>query len=63
MQGPTVKEMVGYAEQAATLVGDAWRSSVSPFAVFGEDRWLLNVLFMATILVMAFNLAVQAPKQ
>ncbi len=62
-QGPTLSELVSYAQAAVSLAGSAWTVAISPFAIFGTDRWGLNVLFYFAVLVMGFNLIIQAPKQ
>ena len=52
-----------YGQTALSLAGSAWAAVTSPFAIFGTDRWGLNLLFYFAVLLMGYNLIVQAPKQ
>ncbi|KAG2433818.1 hypothetical protein HXX76_008175 [Chlamydomonas incerta] len=63
LKGPTLSQMVGYAQSVLQVLGDAWVSAVSPLAVFGPDRWGLSLLFYAAVGLLAYNLIVAAPKQ
>ncbi|KAG2446425.1 hypothetical protein HYH02_008417 [Chlamydomonas schloesseri] len=62
-QGPTLSEMLGYAQYALHVVGDAWVAATSPLAVFGPDRWGISLLFYAAVGLLAYNLIIAAPKQ
>jgi hypothetical protein len=44
------------------VLGGAWASIVSPFAVFG-DKWLLNFFFLFSLGMFSFALLFKAPKQ
>ena len=55
-------ELQTAVQQAAGLIGSAWMAVTSPFAVFGPDQPLTNVLFILSLSLLAYNVA-QAPKQ
>ncbi|KAG2446424.1 hypothetical protein HYH02_008417 [Chlamydomonas schloesseri] len=63
LKGPTLSEMLGYAQYALHVVGDAWVAATSPLAVFGPDRWGISLLFYAAVGLLAYNLIIAAPKQ
>lgn len=49
-------------QAAAAYVGQAWASTVGPFAVFG-DQWWPNLFFLVFLTLTLYNLVVLAPKQ
>ncbi|GLI64617.1 hypothetical protein VaNZ11_007931 [Volvox africanus] len=63
LKGPTLSELFSYGQAAISLAGAAWHAIVAPFEIFGSDQWGLNFLFYFTVLLMAYNLVFQAPKQ
>ncbi|GIL73496.1 hypothetical protein Vretimale_5226 [Volvox reticuliferus] len=63
LKGPTLSELFSYGQAALSLAGAAWHAAVTPFAIFGTDRWCLNILFYFTVVLMGYNLMFQAPKQ
>ncbi|GLC56878.1 hypothetical protein PLESTB_001159000 [Pleodorina starrii] len=63
LKGPTLSELLSYGQAALSFAGAAWQAAIAPFAIFGTDRWGLNLLFYFAVLLMGYNLIVQAPKQ
>ncbi|GIL49653.1 hypothetical protein Vafri_5961 [Volvox africanus] len=63
LRGPTLSELLSYGQAALSLAGAALHAAIAPFEIFGTDRWGLNLLFYLTVLLMAYNLVFQAPKQ
>ncbi len=56
-------ELQSALQQLAGLLGAAWGAATSPFQVFGPDQALTNVLFIASLLLLAYNIVAQAPRQ
>ncbi|PNH11778.1 hypothetical protein TSOC_001354 [Tetrabaena socialis] len=63
LKGPSLAELMPYGRAAWSVAGAAWYSLVSPFALFGDDKWSMNLLFYASVLLMAYNLVLKSPKQ
>eukprot|EP00955_Chlamydomonas_euryale_P020655 218839-Chlamydomonas_euryale.AAC.15 len=56
-------ELAVVLEQLGRAVGAVVGAIASPFAIFGPDKPLVNVLFVTTSLVLAFGLVAKAPRQ
>lgn len=66
VQAPSVtlpSDAAGLLQAVAGLAASAWSGLTSPFAIFGPDRWLLNILFVFTTTFLGLSLLIKAPKQ
>ena len=62
-QGPTLSDLLGVGQAAASGVSAILGTLFSPFALFGPEQWLLNFLFYSTIALLSYSLVIAAPRQ
>lgn len=63
LDGAKSLELVPVLQGLGGLVGSAWATLVSPFAIFGPEMGMVNVLFILAFGLLAYNLVAAVPRQ
>lgn len=61
--GEVGSQLAGVASQVGATAGTAWHALMQPLAIFGEDCWPLNIMFIATLGLLSYTLLTQRPQQ